>query len=172
MADSIVPALREWWRSNGQQRDADVFLPAGASTTPYDGSAVPAGSRRFTFEIVYSADAGSQLDLRVNWFSKAKKKISGPFDLKSVLLAVGQGATVVAEVELPANPSPLWLPSVGVPAAASDVLLSSLKVYETPVPQAPAGPSVTVWDGGREVAATVTVWDGEKEIPVSIEIQA
>lgn len=74
MADSIVPALRGWWRSNGQQRDADVFLPAGASTTPYDDSAVPAGSRRFTFEIVYSADAATQLDLRVNWFSEAKKK--------------------------------------------------------------------------------------------------
>ena len=172
MADSIVPALRGWWRSNGQQRDADVFLPAGASTTPYDDSAVPAGSRRFTFEIVYSADAATQLDLRVNWFSEAKKKISGPFDVKTVPLAVGRGVTVAAEVELPANPSPLWLPSVSVPAAASDVLLSSLKVYETPVPLAPAGPSVTVWDGGSEVAATVTVWDGEKEIPVSIEIQA
>ena len=172
MADSIVPALRGWWRSNGQQREASVLLPAGASTTPYDGSAVPTGSRRFTFEIAYSADVGSRLDLRVNWFSEAKKKISGPFDLKSVPLAAGQGVTVAAEVELPANPSPLWLPSVSVPAAASDVLLSSLKVYETPVPLAPAGPSVTVWDGGREVAATVTVWDGAKEIPVSIEIQA
>ena len=172
MADSIVPALRGWWRSNGQQRDADVFLPAGASTTPYDGSAVPTGSRRFTFEIASSADVGSRLDLRVNWFSEAKKKISGPFDLKTVPLAAGQGVTVAAEVELPANPSPLWLPSVSVPAAASAVLLSSLKVYETPVPLAPAGPSVTVWDGGREVAATVTVWDGAKEIPVSIEIQA
>ena len=53
-------------------------------------------------------------------------------------LAAGQGVTVAAEVELPANPSPLWLPSVSVPAAASDVLLSSLKVYETPVPLAPA----------------------------------
>ena len=172
MADSSIPALGAWWRSKGQRRDAGAFLPAGASTTPYDGSAVPVGSRRFTFEIAYSADAGSQLDLRVNWFSEAKKKVSGPFDLKSVPLAVGQGATVVAEVELPANPSPLWLPSVSVPAAASDVLLLSLKVYETPVPLAPAGPSVTVWDGGREVAATVTVWDGAKEIPVSIEIQA
>ena len=172
MADSIIPALEAWWRSKGQRRDAGVFLPAGASTTPYDGSAVPAGSRRFTFEIVYSADVGSQLDLRVNWFSEAKKKISGPFDLKSVPLAVGRGATVSAVVELPANPSPLWLPSISVPAAASDVLISSLKVYETPVPPATTGPSVTVWDGGREVAATVTVWDGAKEIPVSIEIQA
>lgn len=159
MADSIIPALEAWWRSKGQRRDAGVFLPAGASTTPYDGSAVPAGSRRFTFEIAYSADVGSQLDLRVNWFSEAKKKISGPFDLKSVPLAVGQGATVAAVVELPANPSPLWLPSISVPAAASDVLISSLKVYETPVPPAPTGPSVTVWDGA-------------KEIPVSIEIQA
>lgn len=169
MADSIIPALGAWWRSKGQQRDAGVFLPAGASTTPYDGSAVPAGSRRFTFEIVYSADADSRLDLRVNWFSEAKRKISGPFDVKSVPLAAGQGATIAVEVELPAHPSPRWLPSVSVPAAASDVLLSSLKVYETP---APAGPSVTVWDGSREVAATVTVWDGAKEIPVSIEIQA
>ena len=157
MADSIIPALGAWWRSKGQRREAGVLLPAGASTTPYDDSAVPTGSR---------------LDLRVNWFSEAKKKISGPFDVKSVPLAAGQGVTVTAEVELPANPSPLWLPSVSVPAAANDVLLLSLKVYETPVPLAPAGPSVTVWDGGREVAATVTVWDGAKEIPVSIEIQA
>lgn len=164
----MLPVLGEWWRSRGQRQGDGSALPSGASTTPYDGSAVPAEPRRFTFEITYSAAGAAKVDLRVNWFSAGKTKVSGPFDLASVALDVAQGRTVTAEVTLPDSPSPRWLPSIGIPSDSAEVLISSLKVYETP---APAGPAAAVWDGASELACIVTVWDGAGELPASIDIQ-
>ena len=167
MADSIFPVLGAWWRSKGVRQGDGATLPAGASTTPYDGSATPVGSRRFTFEVDYQDAANTSIDLRVNWFNDNKVKINGPFNIANVALPQGQ-TKVVAEVELPAGTAPRWLPSIGVPADSGSAAISSLKIYETPVKVQP----VTVWDGASESAATVTVWDGASEVPASIEFQA
>lgn len=167
MADSIFPVLGAWWRSKGARQGDGVTLPAGASTTPYDSAAMPVGSRKFTFEINYQDTAEARVDLRVNWFNDNKVKINGPFNIATVTLPQGQ-TTVVAEVELPASTAPRWLPSIGVPADSGDAVISSLKIYETPVKVQP----VFVWDGAREAAATITVWDGAREVPASIEFQA
>ena len=128
---------------------------------------MPAGSRKFTFEVDFRDTAEARIDLRVNWFNDNKVKINGPFNIAAVTLPAGQ-TKVVAEVELPASTAPRWLPSIGVPADSSDVTISSLKIYETPVKAQP----VFVWDGAREAAATITVWDGASEVPASIEFQA
>ena len=169
MAESLFPVLGSWWRNRGTRQGDGASLPPGASTTPYDVSAVPVESRRFTFEITYSADAAAKVVLRVNWHDSDRKKISGPFNLVSVALDAAQGKTVTAEVTLPDNPSPRWLPSVGVTSESGEVLISSLKVYETPVPP---GPAVTVWDGATEKPCVVTVWDGTRELPATVEIQS
>lgn len=169
MAESLFPVLGAWWRNRGTRQGDGASLPPGASTTPYDNSAVPVESRRFTFEITYSADASAKVVLRVNWFSVGKTKVSGPFNLVSVALDAAQGRTVTAEVTLPDNPSPRWLPSVGVLPESGEVTISSLKVYET---QAPPGPAVTVWDGAAERPCAVTVWDGTRELPATVEIQS
>lgn len=128
---------------------------------------MPVGSRRFTFEVDYRYTSESRLDLRVHWFNDNKVKINGPFNIATVTLTQGQ-TKVVAEVELPASTAPRWLPSIGVPDDSSDAVISSLKIYETPVKAQP----VFVWDGAREAAATITVWDGAREVPASIEFQA
>lgn len=167
MADSIFPVLGAWWRSKGSRQGDGATLPAGTSTTPYDGAAMPVGSRRFTFEIDYQDTADVEVNLRVNWLNDNKVKINGPFDIITVTLPQGQ-TKVVAEVELPSSTAPKWLPSIGIPAGSSDAVISSLKVYETPTKPNP----VTVWDGTKEVPVTVTVWDGAKEVPASIEFQA
>lgn len=167
MADSIFPVLGAWWRSKGARQGDGATLPAGASTTPYDGAAMPVGSRKFTFEIDYQDTADASVDLRVNWFNDNKVKINGPFNIATVALPQGQ-TKVVAEVELPASAAPKWLPSIGVPAGSGDAVISSLKVYETPAKPNP----VTVWDGAKEVPVAVTVWDGAKEVPASIEFQS
>lgn len=169
MSESLFPALGAWWRNRGTRVEDGASLPPGASTTPYDGSAVPAEPRRFTFEITYSAAAAAKVDLRVNWFSAGKTKVSGPFNLVSVALDAAQGKTVTAKVTLPDNPSPRWLPSVGVPPESGEVTISSLKVYETPVPP---GPAVTVWDGATERPCAATVWDGARELSATVEIQS
>lgn len=167
MTDSIFPPLGSWWRSRGSQQGAGATLPAGASTTPYDGSAMPVGSRRFTFEIDYQDAAAASIDLRVNWFNDRKVRLDGPYPIASVTLPADQ-TKVLADVELPASTAPRWLPSIAVPAGSGEVAISSLKVYETPAKPNP----VTVWDGAKEAAVTVTVWDGAKEVPASIEFQA
>lgn len=171
MTDSILPALGEWWWSKGKRQGGGVYLSAGASTTPYDGAAVPAGSRKFTFEVTYTSGSSNQIDVRVNWFNDNKVKVAGPFDIKAFDLSPAQAGTALLGVELPANPNPRWLPSLLVPASAHDILIHSLKVYETPAP-APQGPAATVWNGTDEIGVVVTVWDGAAELPATIEIQA
>lgn len=169
MADSILPALGNWWWSKGKRQGDSVYLYAGASTTPYDGSAVPVGSRKFTIEITYTSGSSNQLDVRVNWFNDSKVKVAGPFDIKTFDLNLAQNGTALLEFELTADSRPRWLPSLLIPASAHDMLVHSLKVYETP---APAGPAATVWNGTDEIGVDVTIWDGTAEIPATIEIQA
>lgn len=169
MADSILPALGNWWWSKGARQGSSVYLNAGASTTPYDAAAVPVGSRKFTLEVTYTSGDSNRLDVRVNWFNDAKVKASGPFDIQTFDLTPAQNGTTLLAVELPPSPSPRWLPSLLVPASAHDIIVHSLKVYETP---APSGPATTVWDGTDEIGVTVTVWDGTTEIPATVEIQA
>lgn len=167
--ESIFPTLSSWWRSLGTAVGDGASLPGGASTTPYDKAAAPAKPRRFTFELIYSAGNAAAVDLRINWFSADLQKTGGPFDLVRVPLEVAQGRAVTAEVTLPDNPSPRWLPSIGVPQDSGEVLISSLKIYETP---SPTDPSAAVWDGMDEVAVSVTIWDGTEEIPATTDIQA
>lgn len=169
MADSILPDLGDWWWSKGKRQGTSVYLNAGASTTPYDGAAVPVGSRRFTFEVTYTSGDQGRIDVRVNWFNDAKVKVAGPFDVKTFDLPPAQAGTTLLEVDLPADPRPRWLPSLLVPASAHDILIHSLKVYETPASQ---GPTTTVWNGTDEIGVVVTVWDGANEIPATVEIQA
>lgn len=169
MADSILPALGNWWWSKGKRQGTSVYLSAGASTTPYDGAAVPVGSRKFTIEVTYASGSPNQIDVRVNWFNEAKAKVAGPFDIKTYALPPAQSGTTLLEVELPASTYPRWLPSLLVPDSAHDILIHSLKVYETPAPQ---GPTTTVWNGTDEIGVVVTVWDGANELPATVEIQA
>lgn len=171
MADSILPALGDWWWSRGKRQGGGVYLSAGASTTPYDSAAAPVGSRKFTLEVTYTSGSSNRIDVRVNRFNDAKVKVDGPFDVKTFDLPPAQAGTALLEVELPADPRPRWLPSLLVPADAHDILVHSLKVYETPAPT-PRGPATTVWNGTDEIGVVVTVWDGANEIPATVEIQA
>lgn len=169
MADSILPALGDWWWSKGKRQGTSVYLNAGASTTPYDGAAVPVGSRRFTFEVAYTSGDSNRIDVRVNWFNDAKVKVAGPFDVQTFDLAPTQNGTALLAVDLPSSTYPRWLPSILIPSSAHDIIIHSLKIYETPPP---AGPITTVWNGTDEIGVSVTVWDGAKEIPATVEIQA
>ena len=168
MADSILPALGDWWWSKGKRQGGSVYLYAGASTTPYDGSAVPVGSRKFTIEITYTSGSSNQIGVRVNRFNDSKVKVAGPLEIKTFDLNPAQNGTALLEFELPADPRPRWLPSLLIPASAHDMSVHSLKVYETP---APAGPVTTMWNGTDEIGVDVTIWDGAAEVPATIEIQ-
>ena len=169
MADSALPPFSQWWRGNGSPDGDGALIRAGSSSTLYDKYALPAGSRKWTIEYEYSADAEAVVWVVINRYSDANVKLGegAIFDRR---LTAAQNSKIVLDFELPATVTEKWLPSVKVQSGA-DVKFHYLKAYETPAP-APAGPVATVWDGAAEIAASVTVWDGAREIPAAIEIQA
>lgn len=164
MADSVLPVFGAWWRSAGTRRGDGAEIPAGASTTPYDNSAVPVGGKRWTIEFEYSAAAPVNIAIRQNHVT-AGKEVARQTEVTTVLLSAGTDVVRRIDIELGDSPHPNWLPSLRL--VDGPVNFTSIKVYETPVN---AGPPVTVWGGAKEVEATVTVWDGAKEVACTVEV--
>ena len=169
MADSALPPFSQWWRGNGSPDGDGALIRAGSSSTLYDKYALPAGSRKWTIEYEYSADAEAVVWAVINKYTAANVKL-GDAVIHDRRLPAAQNSRVVIDLELPAAVTDKWLPSMVVRTGA-DVKFNYVKVYETSAP-APAGPAVTVWDGAAEVAASVSVWDGAREVPATLEIQA
>lgn len=164
MADSVLPAFERWWQSSSRVVADGITLPAGATSTPYDGSAVPVGSKRWSVELTYTTTAAATLSIRHNHFNAGKSKIRQTA-IDDFPLSVGRLVTRRIDFLLSDTDQPNWLPSFA--AVGGDITIKAVSVYETP---APAGPAVTVWDGRKEVPATITVWDGRKEVACSVEV--
>lgn len=167
MTDSVLPPFSQWWRGNGSPDGDGALIKAGSSSTLFDQYALPVGSRKWTVEYEYSADAESVVWVVVNKCTAANVNI-GDVAIHDRRLPAAQNARVVIDFDLPAAVDAKWLPSISV-RESTDVKFSYVKVYETPVP---SGPAATVWNGANEVAASVTMWDGTHEIPATLEIQA
>lgn len=164
MADSVLPAFGGWWQSSSRIVADGITLPAGATSTPYDNSAVPVGSKRWSVELTYTTTAAATLSIRHNHFNAGKSKIrQTPID--DFPLSVGRLVTRRIDFLLSDTDQPNWLPSLA--AVGGDITIKAVSVYETP---APAGPAITVWDGGKGVPATISVWDGRKEVACSVEV--
>ena len=164
MADSVLPAFGSWWQSASRIVADGITLPAGATSTPYDGSAVPVGSKRWSVELTYTTTTAATLSIRHNHFNAGKSKIRQTA-IDDFPLSAGRLVTRRIDFLLSDTDQPNWLPSLG--AVGGDITIKAVSVYETP---APAGPAVTVWDGSKEVPATITVWDGRKEVACSVEV--
>lgn len=164
MADSVLPAFGSWWQSSSRIVADGIMLPVGATSTPYDGSAVPVGSQRWSVELTYTTTAAATLSIRHNHFNAAKSKIRQTA-IDDFPLSVGRLVTRRIDFLLSDTDQPNWLPSLG--AVGGDITIKAVSVYETP---APAGPTITVWDGRKGVPATITVWDGRKEVACSVEV--
>lgn len=165
MADSVLPAFGSWWQSSSRIVADGITLPAGATSTPYDGSAVPVGSKRWSVELTYTTTtAAATLSIRHNHFNAGKSKIRQTA-IDDFPLSVGRLVTRRIDFLLSDTDQPNWLPSLA--AVGGDITIKAVSVYETP---APAGPIITVWDGRKEVPATITVWDGRKEVACTVEV--
>jgi hypothetical protein len=164
MADSVLPAFGSWWQSSSRIVADGIMLPAGATSTPYDNSAVPVGSKRWSVELTYTTTAAATLSIRHNHFNASKSKIRQTV-IDDFPLSVGRLVTRRIDFLLSDTDQPNWLPSLA--AVGGDITIKAVSVYETP---APAGPAVTVWYGRKEVPATITVWDGRKEVACSVEV--
>lgn len=164
MADSVLPAFGSWWQSASRIVADGITLPAGASSTPYDNSAVPVGSKRWSVELTYTATAAATLSIRHNHFNAGKSRIRQT-GIDDFPLSAGRLVTRRIDFLLSDTDQPNWLPSLG--AVGGDITIKAVSVYETP---APAGPAVTVWDGRKAVPATISVWDGRKEVGCTVEV--
>lgn len=164
MADSVLPAFGSWWQSSSRVVADGITLPAGATSTPYDSNAVPIGSKRWSVELTYTTAAAASLSIRYNHFNAAKLKIRQT-TIDDFPLEVGRLVTRRIDFVLPDSEQPNWLPSIA--ALGSDITIKAVSVYETP---APAGPTITVWDGAKEVPTTISVWDGAKEVACTVEV--
>lgn len=164
MADSVLPAFGSWWQSSSRIEADGITLPAGATSTPYDSNAVPVGSKRWSVELTYTTTAAATLSIRHNHFNAGKSKIRQT-TIDDFPLAVGRLVTRRIDFLLSDTDQPNWLPSLA--AVGGGITIKAVSVYETP---APAGPTVTVWDGAKEVPATISVWDGAKEVACTVEV--
>lgn len=164
MADSVLPAFGSWWQSSSHIVADGITLPAGATSTPYDSSAVPIGSKRWSVELTYTTTAAATLSIRHNHFNAAKSKIRQTV-IDDIPLQVGRLVTRRIDFLLSDTDQPNWLPSLA--AVGGDITIKAVSVYETP---APAGPTVTVWDGSKEAPATISVWDGRKEVACTVKV--
>lgn len=159
MLDSVLPPIKEWWRGDGVAGDDSVLIRAGSSTTPYDESALPVGSRKWVVNLVYTATSDATLWLVVNQLTADNRQVG---DVKSidVRLPAGDKARKSITVDIPEAVSAKWLPSLRVKTPA-DVTFHKVGVYEA---RDVDSPDAFVWDGSREVPAHVTVWAGAKEV--------
>lgn len=164
MPNSVLPVFGAWWRSSGTRSGDGAYLPAGATTTPYDNFAVPVGGMRWSVELEYSAAAPVNLTIRHSHVN-AGEEVARQTEIGRFPLEAGSGVTKRIDFVLTDSPHPKWLPSLS--PLGGGVSFTSVKVYETPVD---AGPPVTVWDGVKEVPASVTVWDGTKEVACTVEV--
>ena len=164
MADSVLPAFGSWWQSSSRVEADGITLPAGATSTPYDSSAVPVGSKRWSIELTYTTTAAATLSIRHNHFNAGKTKIRQTV-IDDFPLSVGRLVTRRIDTLLADTDQPNWLPSLA--AVGGDITIKGVSVYETP---APSGPTITVWDGRKEVPATISVWDGRKEVACTVEV--
>ena len=164
MVDSVLPAFERWWKSSSRIVADGIMLPAGASSTPYDGSAVPVGSKRWSVELTYTTTTAATLLIWHNHFN-AGKSTNRRTLIDNFPLSVGRLVTRRIDFLLSDTDQPNWLPSLAV--AGGDITIKAVSVYETP---APAGPTITVWDGRKEVPATISVWDGREGVACTVEV--
>ena len=164
MADSVLPAFGSWWQSASRIVADGTMLPAGASSTPYDSNAVPVGSKRWSVELTYTTTTAATLSIRHSHFNAGKSKVRQTV-IDDFPLSVGRLVTRRIDFLLSDTDQPNWLPSLA--AVGGDITINAVSVYETP---APAGPTITVWDGRKEAQATISVWDGRKEVACSVEV--
>lgn len=131
---SVFPVIGSWWGSSGARVGDGRLIRKGSSSTPYESSAYTVGDRKWTVEITYSADNGTQIAMRANWFEAGKKTTGKQDFITTWNIRGGANAALKFEFELPTNAYPFWTPSISVPATANDITIHNFNVYETPKP--------------------------------------
>ena len=166
----------QWWTNTGKQSGTDLTVPAGGIFVPWATQATPVRSGFWEVTFSYTSAAASRVAIARNKFSEAdENKQTGQTSIGTYELPAGSRTSKAVRFKIPTSPDPLWTPQFQMVAGSPDVTFHSIEVLEyTPGPTdpAPAGPSVSLWDGASELPCSVAVWDGAREIPSTADIWA
>lgn len=130
---SVFPIIGAWWVGKGYRVGDGKYIELGSSSTPFETSAAPVGTRKWTAEIIYTSGDDNQLAMRANWFTADKGKTNKQDFIVTWNLPAGVSRAMKFEFELPGN-YPMWTPSVAVPNTGHDISIAKLDLYETPEP--------------------------------------
>lgn len=130
---SVFPIIGAWWVGKGYRVGDGKYIELGSSSTPFETSAAPVGTRKWTAEIIYTSGDDNQLAMRANWFTADKGKTNKQDFIVTWNLPAGVSRAMKFEFELPGN-YPMWTPSVAVPNIGHDISIAKLDLYETPEP--------------------------------------
>lgn len=169
MADSVFPAVGDWWLSRGSRRADGIYVPANSSASPTDTAAQPRGAGKYTIDLTYTSGA-NVMAISIVWYG-ADGRRQGVSRMPTLIdIPAGKRAPLRIDVELPPSQWARWVPVLEIPSRGGhDILIHDANIYPTP-PPAPET-SVFTWPGkwwtntGRQSGTDLTVPAGGIFVP-------
>lgn len=169
MADSVFPAIGDWWLSRGSRRANGIYVPANSSASPTDTSAQPRGDGKYTIDLTYTSGV-NVMAISIVWYDAAGKRQAVSRMPTLINIPAGKQAPLRIDVELPPSRWAKWVPVLEIPAKdGHDILIHDAKIYPTPPPTPEA--SVFTWPGrwwtntGKQSGTDLTVPSGGIFVP-------
>lgn len=169
MADSVFPAVGEWWLSRGSRRADGVYVPANSSASPTDTSAQPRGDGKYTIDLTYTSGV-NVMAISIVWYAASGERLAVSRMPNTVAISAGKQAPLRIDIELPPSRGEKWVPVLEIPAKdGHDILIHSAEIYPTPPPTPET--SVFTWPGqwwtntGKQSGTDLTVPAGGIFVP-------
>lgn len=169
MADSVFPAIGDWWLSRGSRRANGAYVPANSSASPTDTSTQPRGDGKYTIDLTYTSGV-NVMAISIVWYDAAGKRQAVSRMPTLINIPAGKQAPLRIDVELPPSQWAKWVPVLEIPAKdGHDILIHDAKIYPTlpPTPET----SVFTWPGqwwtntGKQSGTDLTVPSGGIFVP-------
>ena len=169
MADSVFPAIGDWWLSRGSRRANGAYVPANSSAIPTDTSAQPRGDGKYTIDLTYTSGVNI-MAISIVWYDAAGKRQAVSRMPTLINIPAGKQAPLRIDIELPPSQWAKWVPVLEIPAKnGHDILIHDAKIYPTPPPTPET--SVFTWPGrwwtntGKQSGTDLTVPSGGIFVP-------
>ena len=169
MADSVFPAIGDWWLSRGSRRANGAYVPANSSASPTDTSAQPRGDGKYTIDLTYTSGVNI-MAISIVWYDAAGKRQAVSRMPTLINIPAGKQAPLRIDIELPPSQWAKWVPVLEIPANnGHDILIHDAKIYPTPPPTPET--SVFTWPGrwwtntGKQSGTDLTVPSGGIFVP-------
>lgn len=169
MADSVFPAIGEWWLSRGSRRADGVYVPVNSSASPVDTGAQPRGAGKYTLDLTYTSGVNVMAISIVGYDAAGRRQAVSRMPTP-INIPAGKKAPLRIDFELPPSQWAKWVPVLEIPAKdGHDILIHDAKIYPTPPPIPDT--SVFTWPGqwwtntGKQSGTDLTVPAGGIFVP-------